>query len=66
MEQKVLDHDIDDNNEDDDHCDDDEKGDDDVADDNRDDDDDDKLNLPMVGRQLKRRILTSASSGDYL
>ena len=67
MQQQVLDHhehEIDNNNEDDEDYDDD---DDEDADDNSDgDDDDEKVNLPMVGCQLERRILAATSSGNYL
>ena len=75
LEQQVLDHhdhDVEDQEDDDDlkdgHDDDKNADDDDDGSDDHDDDieDDDKVNLPMVGRQLERRILAAASCGDHL
>ena len=75
LEQQVLDHhdhDVEDQEDDDDLKDghDDDKNadddDDDSGDLDEDSDDDDKVNLPMVGRQLERRILAAASSRNYL
>ena len=62
MEQKVLDYHNDEDHEDDN----DDNEDDDGGNLDDENDDDEKVNLPMVGRQLERRILAAASSRNYL